>query len=114
MKHVNKKILNDNCANNQSFVNDMIETFISSSTKDIEEINTALEQQDKRALKFKFHKLRSSLLFIGVTKLSDLAEEIEENVHNIPHSELLEKVNEFKGIHQEVIRELNDLYLIHS
>lgn len=63
--------------NDRSFVVDLIETYLSDSTAQIEAVEGALDQADADALVRPAHTLKSSSATLGAKRLSTLARTLE-------------------------------------
>jgi len=63
--------------NNEDFVNEMIDTYLKTMPKSIEEVRTFFNQKDWENLSRAAHKLKPSITLLGIHKAKELASEIE-------------------------------------
>lgn len=76
-KTVDLSYLKEVSNNNQTFIQEMVETFLSTIPKSIEEIQSSTKSKNYEALAKAVHKIKPSLTLIGLSNLKDQAAEIE-------------------------------------
>jgi HPt (histidine-containing phosphotransfer) domain-containing protein len=88
-KAYNLDYLNSISGGDQDFVKDMIVTFIINAPEEINKIKNWVTTENWQKVGEDAHRFASSLLFLGLDKLKDMAIQIEEmglnqtNVHHI-------------------------------
>ena len=96
--------LNDISGGDQSFINDMIATFIKNTPGDLELLQTFLKEDNKTGLKKLAHKMKSSLGFVGIKKGVQLASQIENEAGN--PKELVPELTKICELAMEQVKEI--------
>ena len=78
-KLFNLDYLNSISGGDTEFVNDMVQTFIVNSPGELNEIKDLITDKNWQKVGEEAHRFASSLLFLGLDKLKQLAIEIENN-----------------------------------
>lgn len=79
MENIDLSYLNKVSGGNEAFISDMVNTFIETLPKSIEEIQNALNAKEWEVLARAVHKIKPSLTMIGLSKTRDIGGIIEES-----------------------------------
>lgn len=101
--------------NNKKFIEEMIEAFLKSIPKSIEEMRTHLSTDNFVELGRAVHKIKPSLTLMGLQELKDLAVDIEEKIKmHKNHSNLKEKAYELCNLLEESMESLKKVQIAES
>lgn len=105
--------LMDSINYNKSTLKRLIEYFLSNHSKEIKEIDMAVENDDFKSVYRIVHKMKSEVGNFGAYKLVDLAAEIERLIKNEDFSQIRNKIIEFEKhlliLDQELNKHLKSL-----
>ena len=103
--------LKDVVGNNKESFDKMIEVIIKQLSENIKKIKTSFENKDLEAIRFNFHSIRSTMLYLGAEDLSKLAKDIEERAENkIMDNNMDEKINSFLKYINQAYSELKSRF----
>ena len=92
-----------------SFVADLIDTFLSSTQEIVAALYTSMPTADAQLFTRSAHTLKSNSAIFGAQVLSSLCFELESAGKSADLTTLLPKVDQVKAEYQQVCRELVDL-----
>lgn len=81
--------LNELSGGDQEFRLEMIEIFVDEVPQEISLINQNLEEENWDGVKFYVHKLKSKIRIIGLHKIYEIAEDIEQRIKRGAGGELI-------------------------
>jgi len=83
--------------NNESFIKEMVETFIQSIPQSLKELEEAMQESDSPKLARITHQIKPSLTLLGLDSLRDSAVTLEEGfkTSNLPNALLNNQLNQF-------------------
>ncbi|UTW64299.1 Hpt domain-containing protein [bacterium SCSIO 12741] len=90
--------LREMTGNDESFMKEMIQLFVTNNKDYLEQLNQGLEEKDWKKVKFFAHKIKPSILMMKIGKLEDNIYRLnefageEKNLSEIPA--LVEKLND--------------------
>ena len=88
--------LNEISGGDNDFINDILTTFLEEMPKDMEQIETAIQNNDNDLIGKMAHKTKATLQLLGLVELKDLAMKIEQTVkRNENHPEIQAWAKEF-------------------
>jgi signal transduction histidine kinase/CheY-like chemotaxis protein len=102
---------------NQAFMKDIMETFLRTSTVDLESLQVGISNKDYHAMRMVSHKMRSSIQYMGIANdVDQLLKSIEVNAekqNNISeiHKQSSELEQYFKHIHIALKQKLEEMKL---
>jgi len=94
--------------NDQSFIFDMIQSFVSQTPKDIENIWFHFSNEEYDEVANLIHKIKPSITFMGIHEIKDLVLEIEDNAKKRKLEQMKEQLERFEKICVEAISELKE------
>lgn len=89
-KHYNLEYLNSISGGDHDFILDMLQTFITSVPEELKKMRKLVESENWQKVGEDAHKFASSLLFLGLNQLKEMATQMEEyglnkeNIDQIP------------------------------
>ena len=101
--------------NDREFIKDMLSAFVKITPESIDGINDSLETKNWAEIGRLAHKIKPSILLLGIQELSDLIKEIE----NMAKSEsgldqLALKISQLNQYSLEVLSDIDDLLTTNS
>ena len=107
MKHTNLKHLKELADGSNEFIIEMISLFIEDMPGDLEKMEIYLRNKDWQALRKVAHKIKPSIMYVGLTEIESLVKETEDYAANEKNlDELPEMLMKIKQICNEAISEL--------
>jgi len=95
--------------NDESFVLEMVDSFVQKTPKLLEDLNKSCKEQDWKNVGSLAHKLKPNLAFMGIESLKDLVLKIETDGRNKENTKVLAKlVSELTQSVNEAIAELKE------
>jgi PAS domain S-box-containing protein len=95
--------------NDESFVQEMISSFIDKTPEIITQINTAYKDDDLKEVGAMAHKLKPNLAFMGMESLKELIQELETNAKNGKNTKAIpDMIKELTSTVDEAIKELSN------
>lgn len=107
-KTIDLTYLQEMSDNDQNFITDMVNSFITQSPKDIENIWFHYTNNQLDDVANLIHKLKPSITFMGIHKLKELVLEIEENAKHRRTEILKDQLELFDATCQKAIQELKE------
>lgn len=96
--------------NDQAFINDVLNTFLTEMPKDIAQMNQALTDKDAVTIGKMAHKTKSTLQTLGLLELKELALKIEQLTKVVPVDSVIFSLSkEFIGHIDEVYPNVTEL-----
>lgn len=101
-KHYDLSYLMDHAAGDREFMLDMINTFLDETPVKIEQLDTAISQQDYQKIKSDSHGIKGLFFTLGITRAGDLIKEIENLAESRAQLESIrERYEELKNLYLE-------------
>jgi CheY-like chemotaxis protein len=95
--------------NNQAFVNEMVQAFLQSIPRSIEEIDHAMQTENPQALARALHKIKPSLTMMGLGEIKEKVVTIEGLSKTTPAHEVHASVEHLLKSLREAFQALNSL-----
>ncbi|MFY0651825.1 MAG: Hpt domain-containing protein [Cyclobacteriaceae bacterium] len=98
------------CDNDREFIKDMLLTFNKITPESVDGINDSLESKNWKELGQLAHKIKPSVLLLGIEEFSSLIKEIEHMAKNEEElDQMPTKVSLLNNYTSEVIADIQDL-----
>lgn len=102
MAQIDLTYLREYSDNDIDFIRDMIELYLENIPESLESIENSLKAQEYAEIASSAHKIKPSMIFMGLSSAKDLCIEIENLAKNQPFSEELgDKIKSLKAICDE-------------
>ena len=109
-KHVNIDLLKEVTAGSTDLLSSLVEMFKSQSTVFSAQLQEYLNNNEFTLLAKLAHKIKGSLLTLGITELAARMKTLEQAADNQNiENNIQELINEYKRVSQEAIVELNKI-----
>lgn len=96
--------------NDRDFIKEMLTTFVKITPESIDAINNALETKNWKEMARLAHKIKPSILLLGIDEFSNLIREIEKISKNeIDLNSISVKVSQLNKYSLEVLADIDDL-----
>ncbi len=96
--------------NDREFIKDMLTTFVKITPGSIDGINQALENNNWKEISRITHKIKPSILLLGIDEFSALIRDIENATKNNPDRAVIEKkVGLLNQYSMEVLSDIDEL-----
>jgi len=79
MSKINLEYLNELGGGDVEFVVEMLQTYIEETSKDMDALSLALEQQDLKRISFLVHRSKSAFKMLGMNDLFEISENVERS-----------------------------------
>tara|TARA_R110000868_G_scaffold274300_1_gene533526 strand:+ start:628 stop:978 length:351 start_codon:yes stop_codon:yes gene_type:complete len=94
----------------RDFIKEMLTTFVKITPESIDNINKALETKNWKEMARVAHKIKPSILLLGIDEFSNLVREIEQiPKHEIDVNSISVKVSLLNQYSLEALTDINDL-----
>lgn len=77
MSYLDLSYLKENVSDDQTFLNQLLEVFLESTTRDVNNLNEAVESGEFTKIKREAHKVKSSFRSLGMNQLTDMLQNME-------------------------------------
>jgi len=94
MSNINLDYLNQLSAGDNDFISEMLQTYIDETSKDVADLNQALQENDIKRLGFLAHRVKSAFKMLGLEALAGITQRVEHNAkkNEIPKEDYIEDV----------------------